>query len=171
MMFAVVKTGSKQYRVCVGDRLRVEKLSGSEGDLAILDNVLMLGDKVGKPQIAGASVAARILEQARDDKIIVFKKRRRKASQRTIGHRQHYSLIEVTEFLEGGAKPSRTAPPAKKVDTKKATTEKSTAKKATTKKVTAKKPTAAKSTTKKPTTKKPTAKKAVVKKKESKDGS
>lgn len=157
-MFAVVKTGSKQYKVSVGDKLSVEKLSGKAGDIAVLDNVLMLGDKIGTPKVEGAAVAAKILEHKRADKIIVFKKRRRKNSKRTIGHRQHYSLIEVTELLKDGAKPSKTAaaPAPKKIEEKKAEGKKE-AKKTTTKKAVAKKPAAKKPAAKKTTTAKKTA--------------
>ena len=114
-MYAVVKTGGKQYRVSKDDVLKVERLAGAAGDVITLDDVLMLGDgkdvTVGAPSVAGAAVAAEILEQARDRKIIVFKKRRRKNYRRTKGHRQHYTLLKVTDILTDGAKPK---PAAKK---------------------------------------------------------
>ena len=108
-MYAVVKTGGKQYRVSENDVLKVERLAGEAGDLVTLDDVLMVGNgadvTVGAPSVDGAAVAAEILEQARDRKIIVFKKRRRQNYRRTKGHRQHYTLLKVTEILTDGAKP------------------------------------------------------------------
>ncbi len=129
-MYAVVKTGGKQYRVSKDDVLKVERLAGAAGDVITLDDVLMLGDgkdvTVGAPSVAGAAVAAEILEQARDRKIIVFKKRRRKNYRRTKGHRQLYTLLKVTDILTDGAKPKPAAkkkaapkePPAKADDPK-----------------------------------------------------
>ncbi len=125
-MYAVVKTGGKQYRVSENDTLKVERLSGEAGDIVTLNDVLMLGDgknvTVGEPIVAGAAVAAEIVEQARDRKIIVFKKRRRQNYRRKHGHRQHYTLLQVTEILTDGAKPSKKAAakkPAKKAVPKK----------------------------------------------------
>ncbi len=129
-MYAVVKTGGKQYRVSKDDVLKVERLAGAAGDVITLDDVLMLGDgkdvTVGAPSVAGAAVAAEILEQARDRKIIVFKKRRRKNYRRTKGHRQLYTLLKVTDILTDGTKPKPAAkkkaapkePPAKADDPK-----------------------------------------------------
>ena len=108
-MFAVVKTGGKQYRVAVGDQLRLEKLAGEAGDIVELTEVLMVGDKIGTPLVEGACVAVEILDQARARKVIAFKKRRRQNSRRTIGHRQHFSLVEITEILTDGKKPSKKA--------------------------------------------------------------
>lgn len=108
-MFAVMKTGGKQYRVAVGDQLRVEKLAGEAGDIVELNEVLMIGDAIGAPTVDGALVAAEILDQGRARKVIAFKKRRRQNSRRTIGHRQHNTLIEITELLTGGKKPSKKA--------------------------------------------------------------
>jgi len=120
-MYAVVKTGGKQYRVSENDTLKVERLTGAAGDIVTLPDVLMLGDgktvTVGEPNVAGAAVAAEIVEQARDKKIIVFKKRRRQNYRRKHGHRQHYTLLKITEILTDGAKPSKKAAakkPAKK---------------------------------------------------------
>ena len=120
-MYAVVKTGGKQYRVSENDTLKVERLAGDAGDIVTLPNVLMLGNgkdvTLGEPTVAGAAVAAEIVEQARDKKIIVFKKRRRQNYRRKHGHRQHYTLLKVTEILTDGAKPSKKAAakkPAKK---------------------------------------------------------
>lgn len=109
-MFAVVRTGGKQFRVTADDVIKVEKLPGVAGDIVTLRDVLMLtgdaGPEIGQPTVAGASVAAVILEQARDDKIIVFKKRRRKNYRRKKGHRQSMTVLRVREILTGGAMPS-----------------------------------------------------------------
>lgn len=107
-MYAVVKTGGKQYRVSKDDILKVERLPGEAGDVVTLDEILMVGDggevTVGAPMVDGAAVAAEILEQKRDKKIIVFKKRRRQNYRRKAGHRQHLTVLRVTEILTGGAK-------------------------------------------------------------------
>ncbi|MEZ5922154.1 MAG: 50S ribosomal protein L21 [Parvularculaceae bacterium] len=109
-MYAVVKTGGKQYRVAKDDVLKIERLAGEEGDIVTLDSVLMIGNggdvTVGAPLIAGASVAAEIVEQTRGPKIIVFKKRRRQNSRRKKGHRQLLTVVRVTDILTDGAKPS-----------------------------------------------------------------
>ncbi len=118
-MFAVIKTGGKQYRVAAEDTLRVEKVAGEAGDQVVFDNVLMVGgDKplVGAPLVEGASVAAEILEQGRGRKIIIFKKRRRKNSRRKNGHRQDYTLVKITDILTDGKKAAakkKAAPKAK----------------------------------------------------------
>lgn len=114
-MYAVVKTGGKQFRVCADDVIKVEKLSGEAGDIVTLDEVLMVGGdavEIGSPTVAGASVAAEILEQARDRKIVVFKKRRRHNYRRKKGHRQAMTVLKVREILTGGAK-SKAKPAAK----------------------------------------------------------
>lgn len=117
-MYAVVKTGGKQYRVSKDDILKVERLPGEAGDVITLDDVLMLGDgadvTVGAPSVDGASVAAEILEQKRDKKIIVFKKRRRQNYRRKAGHRQHLTVLKVTDILTDGAKPKPAAKKAAK---------------------------------------------------------
>jgi large subunit ribosomal protein L21 len=108
-MFAVIKTGGKQYRVAEDDTITVEKLAGEVGDVITLGEVLMLGgDKptVGGPTVAGASVAAEVVEQGRGDKIIAFKKRRRQNSRRKRGHRQEFTRLRITEILTEGRKPS-----------------------------------------------------------------
>lgn len=127
-MYAVVKTGGKQYRVSKNDILQVERLAGDAGDVVTLGEVLMLADgsnvTVGAPMIDGASVAAEILEQKRDKKIIVFKKRRRQNYRRKAGHRQHLTILKVTDILTDGAKPKpaakKAAPKAEKPAEKKA---------------------------------------------------
>src|SRR6476619_6087277 len=113
-MFAVIKTGGKQYRVAADDKLKVEKVAGEPGEIIQLGEVLVVGgDSVtlGAPTVAGASVAAEVLDQARGPKVIAFKKRRRKNSRRKRGHRQEFTLIRVTEILTDGAKPTKTARP------------------------------------------------------------
>jgi large subunit ribosomal protein L21 len=100
-MFAVVKTGGKQYRVTKGDKIRVERLEGEAGNTVTLNEVVMVGDKVGTPLIAGASVTAKLLEQGRDDKVIIFKKKRRHNYRRKNGHKQHNSIIEITAINAG----------------------------------------------------------------------
>ncbi len=133
-MYAVVKTGGKQYRVAKDDVIKVEKLAGEAGDIVTLDEILMLadGDKVtvGAPRVDGASVAAEILEQARAKKIIVFKKRRRQNYRRKRGHRQQLTVLRVTDILTKGAKPKA----AKKAAPKKAAPKAEAPKKETTKK-------------------------------------
>ena len=109
-MYAVVKTGGKQYRVAKDDIIKIERLPGDEGDIVTLDDVLMIGDgdavTVGAPMVSGASVAGEIIEQARAKKIIVFKKRRRQNYRRKKGHRQQLTVLKVTDILTDGAKPS-----------------------------------------------------------------
>ena len=108
-MFAVIKTGGKQYRVAANDELAIEKLTAEPGDIVAFEEVMMVGDgdntTVGAPLVDGATVAAEVLDQARGPKLIAFKKRRRKNSRRKKGHRQHLTVIRVTEILTGGAKP------------------------------------------------------------------
>mgnify|MGYP000448124437 CR=1 FL=1 len=105
-MFAVMKTGGKQYKVQAGDKLRVEKLAAEAGETVQFNEVLMLGgDKatVGAPLIEGAAVQATVVEQVKGEKLIHFVKRRRKhSSKRKKGHRQQLTLIEITEILEKG---------------------------------------------------------------------
>jgi len=113
-MFAVIKTGGKQYRVAADDKLKVEKIDGEPGQIIQFSEVLVVGGDpatLGTPTIAGASVAAEVIEQSRHPKVIAFKKRRRKNSRRKRGHRQEYTLVQITEILTGGAKPSKTAAP------------------------------------------------------------
>ena len=95
-MFAVIKTGGKQYKVAPNDVILVEKLPGQAGDTVTLDQVLMVGDKVGAPIVAGASVTATLVEQTRGDKIIVFKKKRRQNYRRKKGHRQDLTVLRIT---------------------------------------------------------------------------
>lgn len=95
-MFAVIKTGGKQYKVAPNDVIRVEKLPGQAGDTVTLDQVLMVDDKIGAPTVAGASVTATLLEQTRGEKIIIFKKKRRQNYRRKKGHRQELTVLRIT---------------------------------------------------------------------------
>ncbi len=116
-MFAVFKTGGKQYRVAAEDVLEVAKIKGEPGEVVAFGEVLVVGgDNVtlGTPTVAGATVAAEVLEQARGPKVIAFKKRRRKNSRRKRGHRQEFTRVRITEILTDGKKPSETAPPRPK---------------------------------------------------------
>lgn len=103
-MFAVLKTGGKQYRVQSGDVLRVEKLAAEAGETIQFNDVLMVGANVGKPMLDDAAVQATVIDQIRGDKTIHFVKRRRKhGSKRTKGHRQSLTLVRITDILEAGA--------------------------------------------------------------------
>jgi large subunit ribosomal protein L21 len=113
-MFAVFKTGGKQYRVAAEDVLQVDKIKGEPGEIVEFGEVLVVGgDSVtlGAPTVAGATVAAEVVEQARGPKVIAFKKRRRKNSRRKRGHRQEFTLLRITEILTDGNKPRKTAKP------------------------------------------------------------
>jgi large subunit ribosomal protein L21 len=107
-MYAVIKTGGKQYKVAAGNLIAVEKLAGQAGDAVSFDQVLLVGgDKepsIGAPLVAGAAVSGEIVEQRRSDKVLVFKKRRRQNSKRTRGHRQSETLVRITEILTSGKK-------------------------------------------------------------------
>jgi len=102
-MYAIVKTGGKQYKVAAGDTLRVERIAGDTGSLVELTNVLMVTTdqevKVGKPTVAGAKVVGQIVEQDRAKKILVFKSKRRKSSRKMIGHRQDYTALKIKEIV------------------------------------------------------------------------
>lgn len=113
-MFAVFKTGGKQYRVAAEDVIKVGKVKGQPGEIVEFGEVLVVGGdslSLGAPTVSGAMVAAEVLEQARGPKIIAFKKRRRKNSRRKIGHRQEFTLLRITEILTDGKKPSKQAQP------------------------------------------------------------
>ncbi len=181
-MFAVIRTGGKQYRVAPNDIIEIERIAGEPGDIIELGEVLLLGGdsgpKTGSPTIAGALVAAELVEQTRGDKIIVFKKKRRKGYRRTRGHRQDLTMLRITEILTDGKKPSQTKvarPEPKKSEVKKTEAKKTEAKKTEAKP--AKKPAAKKAapvkkaapatkkaaSAKKPAAKKPAAKSAAKK--------
>ncbi len=112
-MFAVIKTGGKQYRVAAEDTITVAKLAGEPGEAVTFDQVLMVsndtGVEVGAPLVAGASVRGTVVEHTRGEKVIAFKKRRRQNSRRKRGHRQDYSVVRITEIRTGGAAPAKTA--------------------------------------------------------------
>jgi large subunit ribosomal protein L21 len=101
-MFAVIRTGGKQYKVQKDDKIEVEKLEAAEGDKIEIAEVLFVGSdkaaKVGAPFVAGAKVLATVLKQKRDDKIIVFKKKRRQNYRRKNGHRQELTLLQITDI-------------------------------------------------------------------------
>ena len=106
-MFAVMKTGGKQYRVQAGDVLRVEKLAADAGEKIQFNEILMVGSTIGTPLVDGAGVQAEVIDQIKGEKIIHFVKRRRKhGSKRTKGHRQQLTLLRVTDILEKGAEKS-----------------------------------------------------------------
>ncbi len=99
-MYAVFKTGGKQYRAAKGDKLKIEKLDAAEGDSIAFDEVLLVGEgddvTVGAPLVSGGKVEAKVLVQAKDKKVDVIKFRRRQNYRRTKGHRQHFTLVEIT---------------------------------------------------------------------------
>jgi large subunit ribosomal protein L21 len=119
-MYAVIKTGGKQYRVAPADVIEIERLSGAKGDTVAFDQVLMVGGEagvtVGAPLIDGASVAGEIVDQTRGDKILVFKKRRRQNSKRSHGHRQDHTRVRIKEILTASSAPATAdaAAPAEK---------------------------------------------------------
>jgi len=123
-MFAIIKTGGKQYKVAADDILQIEKLDAQAGETITFDQVLMLGTgsdvTIGSPLVEGATVVAELVEQFRNKKIIVFKKKRRKKYRRTQGHRQNLSLVKITDILAAGQKPAKKAA-AKKPAAEKAT--------------------------------------------------
>ena len=111
-MFAVIKTGGKQYRVAAEDVIKIDKIQGEPGEVVQFAEVLLLGGEnvsLGAPTVQGASVAAEVVEQGRGPKVIAFKKRRRKNSRRKRGHRQEFTVVRVTEILTDGSTPNRTS--------------------------------------------------------------
>jgi large subunit ribosomal protein L21 len=107
-VFAVIKTGGKQYKVAAGDKITIEKLEGEDGVGILFSDVLMIGNgeviTLGSPTIAGAGVTANIVSQTRGPKVISFKKRRRQNSKRKRGHRQDLTIVQIAEILASGAK-------------------------------------------------------------------
>ena len=147
-MYAVVKTGGKQYRVTKDDTILVEKLDADEGQTVILSDVMLLGDgdkvTVGTPVVADASVEAQVVSQTRGPKIIIFRRKRRKNHRRTQGHRQDLTLLKITDINTSGKKAAPAKKAAAKAEAKpavkKAAAKSKTAKKAAApKKATAKK--------------------------------
>ena len=116
-MYAVIKTGGKQYKVAAGDKLKVEKLAGEVGSNVVIDKILMLADgdavTIGSPLIAGAKVNATVVSHGRGDKVMIFKFRRRKHYRKTQGHRQSYTEILIGDINGKGA---ATKPAAAKVE-------------------------------------------------------
>ena len=112
-MYAVIKTGGKQYRVAANDKILIEKLDGAAGDQVNFTEVLMVSNggtvDIGAPFLSGATVVGEIEKQARGPHIIIFKKRRRKHYRRRNGHRQGLTSVTITEILTGGAKPAAKA--------------------------------------------------------------
>lgn len=98
-MYAVIKTGGKQYKVASGDVVKLEKIAGEEGKEVIFNEVLALDDTVGTPLVSGASVKATVLKQVRDAKVIVFKKKRRQNYRRKNGHRQSITIVKITDII------------------------------------------------------------------------
>jgi large subunit ribosomal protein L21 len=115
-MFAVIKTGGKQYKVAADNTITVMALPGEAGARVVFDQVLALFDgatnHVGAPRVAGASVVGEIVEQARGPKVYAFKKRRRKNSKRKRGHRQDLTIVRVTDILTGGESPATAGAPS-----------------------------------------------------------
>jgi len=113
-MFAVIRAGGKQYRVAAEDVIRIDRVTGEPGQVVEFGEVLVLGGDapvIGTPTVAGACVAGEVLQHTRGDKVIAFKKRRRKNSRRKRGNRHEFSVIRITEILTDGAKPSKEAKP------------------------------------------------------------
>jgi large subunit ribosomal protein L21 len=112
-MYAVIKTGGKQYRVAANDKISIEKLDGAAGDQVTFDNVLLVANggsiEVGAPFVSGATVVGEIASQDKSDTVYIFKKRRRKHYRRRNGHRQLLTSVTITDILTGGAKPAAKA--------------------------------------------------------------
>jgi large subunit ribosomal protein L21 len=112
-MYAVIRTGGKQYRVAPEDVLEIERISGDAGDTVEFSDVLLVagdaGPEVGAPLVAGATVAAELVEHLRGGKILIFKKKRRSTYRRKAGHRQELTRVRITEILTGGGKPKKAA--------------------------------------------------------------
>ncbi len=161
-MYALVKTGGKQYRVAKDDTILVERIAADEGAQVILDEVVMLGDgdkvTIGTPSVEGAAVSAIVMRQTRGPKIIIFRRKRRKNHRRTQGHRQDLTLLKITDITEDAKNLTRTIAP------KVATPKKGALKKPENKKAAPKAATAKKAAAKKPAIKKTAAKKVVSKK-------
>ncbi len=111
-MFAIVRTGGKQYRVAAGDKIVIEKIAGEAGETVALTDVLFAGDAGEAQSVAGLTVSAEIIAQAKADKVIIFKKKRRQNYRRKNGHRQQHTILKILSV--GAAKPAKKA---KKVET------------------------------------------------------
>ena len=166
-MFAVIKTGGRQYRVVPEDVLEVTKIAGEVGTIVQLGEVLVLGGDtpvLGTPTVAGASVAAEVLQHKRGPKVIAFKKRRRKNSKRKRGYRDELTVLRITEILADGKAPTIGPRPKREKVVKPAAGDDAEAPKAAKKKAPTKKAAAAKAPAKKAPAKKAAAKKAPAKK-------
>jgi large subunit ribosomal protein L21 len=156
-MFAVIRTGGKQYKVAKNDVIRVERLPGESGEIIELSEVLMVGEggavNVGTPLVAGACVGAAVIDQIKGDKVIIFKKRRRHNSRRKNGHRQELTVLRVTEILTDGKKPDKSLAQAATVEAAEKPAKKA-ARKAPAKAAGERKPAAKKAPAKKAATKK-----------------
>ena len=165
-MYALVRTGGKQYRVAKDDTILVERIAADEGAEVILDDVVMLGDgdkvTIGTPRVEGAAVSATVVSQTRGPKIIIFRRKRRKNHRRTQGHRQDLTLLKINAIAEDGKSLKPKAAPAKKAAAKEEAAPKAAAKKAAAKKAAPK--AEAKAAPKKAAAKKATAKKVAAKK-------
>ena len=120
-MFAVIKAGGKQYRVAAEDVIRIDRVEKKPGEVVAFGEVLVVGGdtpQIGAPMVSGATVAGEVLAHERGDKVIAFKKRRRKNSRRKRGYRHEFSVIRITEILTDGKKPSDKAPPRPKREAK-----------------------------------------------------
>ncbi len=172
-MYAVFKTGGKQYRATPGDQLKVEKLEAEKGSTVELDQVLMVGEgesvNIGTPLVDGGKVLATVVDHGRAAKVKILKFKRRKHHMKRMGHRQYYTLLEITgiEGIDGKKAPAKKKAAAEKAETPaevnteaKAAPKKTAAKKAAPKKAAAKKAAPKKAAAKKATTKKAAAKKA-----------
>jgi large subunit ribosomal protein L21 len=169
-MFAVIKTGGRQYRVAPDDVLEIGKIAGDVGTIVQLGEVLLVGGEtpvLGAPTVAGASVAAEVLDHKRGPKVISFKKRRRKNSRRKRGYRDEITVLRITEILTNDNKPSIGPRPKREKVVAKPADDADEAPKATEKKAAAKKPAAKKAAAKAPAKKAP-AKKAAAKDKSKK---
>ena len=133
-MYALVRTGGKQYRVAKDDTILVERISADEGAEVILDDIVMLGDgdkvTIGTPRVEGAAVSATVVSQTRGPKIIIFRRKRRKNHRRTQGHRQDLTLLKINAIAEDGKSLKPKAAPAKKAAAKADAAPKTAAKKA-----------------------------------------
>ncbi len=164
-MYAVFRTGGKQYRARKGNRLRIERLDAEEGSTVAFDQVLLVGEgsdiKLGSPLVSGGRVEAKVTSQGRAKKVVVLKFKRRTTYKRVKGHRQHFTEVEVTSITVKA--PAKAAKPAKSEDVS-AAASKTAAKKTATKKTATKKTVAKKTATKKPAAKKAASTKKATKK-------
>ena len=167
-MYAVFRSGGKQYRASTGERLKLERLVAEEGSNITFDQILLVGEgsdiKVGSPTLAGATVSAKVPKQGKSKKVTVVKFKRRQNYLRQGTHRQFFTEVEITDISSSGGAKAAKADTAKEAAPKKAATKKAATKKAATKKAAPKKAAAKKTATKKAAPKKAAAKKKATKK-------